>query len=459
MSKKNSNMKHENCSSNKCHTLSHHHHMRIRWHEFFTSKSSTLAKEATLSERSVIVGHVGMMLLSFGTGAWRVRSAMNTMARNLNMTCSADIGLVSLEYTCVDEFGHSYTQALSLPSTGVNTAKLNKMEAFVSQFEKDHGNWTIEKIHNTLEEITKQKASYQPWQVALASGIACGGFTFLLGGGIFEVIYAFFGAMAGNYARRKMIDKRMTVLANVIVGVLVACCVYALAFYISNLFMRVSARHLDGYIGAMLFVIPGFPFITSGLDISKVDMRSGLERMAFASMIIVVATAVGCIIALVLHLHPQDFLPLNLEPVILTILRLFASFCGVFGFSIMFNTEVKMAMLAAVFGAIANTMRLSLVDFVNWPPALAAFLGAFLAGILASIVRKKIGYPRIALTVPAIVIMVPGLYMYRAMFNLTLASFVQGEIWSIKALLIVISLPLGLITARILTDPKWRHAG
>ena len=116
--------------------------MRIRWHEFFTSKSSTLAKEATLSERSVIVGHVGMMLLSFGTGAWRVRSAMNTMARNLNMTCSADIGLVSLEYTCVDEFGHSYTQALSLPSTGVNTAKLNKMEAFVSQFEKDHGNWT-----------------------------------------------------------------------------------------------------------------------------------------------------------------------------------------------------------------------------------------------------------------------------------------------------------------------------
>lgn len=65
------------------------------------------------------------------------------------------------------------------------------MEAFVSQFEKDHGNWTIEKIHNTLEEITKQKASYQPWQVALASGIACGGFTFLLGGGILKLFMLF----------------------------------------------------------------------------------------------------------------------------------------------------------------------------------------------------------------------------------------------------------------------------
>lgn len=438
-------------------TLSHHH-MRFKWHNFFTSDNVTLAKEATLPERSVIVGHVGMMLLSFGTGAWRVRTAMNTMARNLNMTCSADIGLVSLEYTCVDESGHSYTQALSLPSTGVNTSKLNKMEAFVSQFEKDNGNWTIDQIHNTLEEITNQQAPYKPWQSALAAGIACGGFTFLLGGWIYEVIYAFFGAMAGSYVRRKMIDRHITLVANVAVGVLVACCVYALAFYINNTFMYVNVRHLDGYIGAMLFVIPGFPFITSGLDISKIDMRSGLERMAFASMIIMVATAVGWVTALILHMHPQDFLPLHLNPIVLTSLRLFASFCGVFGFSITFNTEVKIATLAAVFGAMANTLRLSLVDFANWPPAMTAFLGAFLAGMLASIVRKKIGYPRIALTVPAIVIMVPGLYMYRSMFNLALGSFVQGEIWAIKALMIVISLPLGLIAARILTDPHWRHA-
>ncbi len=55
----------------------------------------------------------------------------------------------------------------------------------------------------------------------------------------------------------------------------------------------------------MLFVIPGFPFITSGLDISKLDMRSGLERMAYAIMIIVVATAVGWVMALILNLHPS----------------------------------------------------------------------------------------------------------------------------------------------------------
>lgn len=266
----------------RIHNLSHHHHMRIRWQDFFTSDNVTPAKDANLAERSVIVGHIGMMLLSYGTGAWRVRSAMNTIARSLDMTCSADIGLVSLEYTCVDQDGHSYTQALSLPSTGVNTTKLDLMEKFVNEFKEDKGNWTIGQIHNRLSKISQMKAAYMPWQVALAAGLACAGFIFLLGGGIFEVICAFFGACAGNYVRRKMGDRHLTILANITVAVAVACCVYVLVFYLIRLFYPISLRHLDGYIGACLFVIPGFPFITSGLDISKLDMRSGLERMAYA---------------------------------------------------------------------------------------------------------------------------------------------------------------------------------
>lgn len=51
--------------------------------------------------------------------------------------------------------------------------------------------------------------------------------------------------------------------------------------------------HQEGYIGAMLFVIPGFPLITAGLDIAKLDMRSGIERLSYAVSIIVMATLVG----------------------------------------------------------------------------------------------------------------------------------------------------------------------
>ncbi len=139
------------------------------------------------------------------------------------------------------------------------------------------------------------------------------------------------------------------------------------------------------------------------------------------------------------------------------ILRLLASFCGVFGFSIMFNSKLKMAATAGMIGAVANTLRLELVDFKIMPAGAAAFIGALVAGLLASIVRRKVGYPRISITIPSIVIMVPGLYMYRAVYNIGLTSISVGALWLTRAALIVAFLPLGLIAARILTDPTWRR--
>ena len=438
--------------------LSDKHHMAIPWHDFFTNDNFTPAYEANLVERAAIVGRIGLMMLSYGTGAWRVRDSMNTVARTLKMTCSVDIGLVSLEYTCMDAH-HSYTQAISLPSTSVNTTKLSQMERFIKEFDQHGSEMTIGEIHSRLEKIAHSKGNYAPYQVGLAAALACSAFVFLLGGGPVEMFCSFIGAGLGNYARRKMIGRHITLFAGVAVAVAVACLSYLLALSLMQLTFNVSSRHEAGYIGAMLFIIPGFPFITSGLDISKLDMRSGLERMTYAIAIITVATLVGWIVALMVNLRPENFQALPLSALMLFLLRLPASFCGVFGFSIMFNSTPKMAAIAGCIGAIANTLRLELTDLTGIPAGAAAFLGALVAGLLASIVKRKIQYPQISITVPSIVIMVPGLYMYRAMYNIGLTSISVGTLWMTKALMIVVFLPMGLIAARILTDPKWRHNG
>lgn len=117
----------------------------------------------------------------------------------------------------------------------------------------------------------------------------------------------------------------------------------------------------------MLFIIPGFPFITSGIDLAKLDMRSGIERLGYALIIILVATMSAWIMALILHLQPVDFIKISLPLAGWIIFRFLASFCGVFGFSIMFNSPIPLAVAAASIGAIANTLRLELVDLVNAP--------------------------------------------------------------------------------------------
>ena len=227
------------------------------------------------------------------------------------------------------------------------------------------------------------------------------------------MLLAFFGAGIGNFVRCKLTKHHFTLFLGITASVAAACLIYAALLKTTELLFGISLAHEAGYICSMLFIIPGFPFITSGIDLAKLDMRSGLERLAYAMIIILVATLTAWIMALILHLKPSDFPPLSLTLWQHILFRLLASFCGVFGFSVMFNSPKELSATAGIIGAIANTLRLELVDLASLPPAAAAFIGALTAGILASVLKSKIGYPRISLTVPSIVIMVPGLYLYR----------------------------------------------
>lgn len=432
-------------------------HMDILWHEYTDAGGENRpVTEASLTEKASIIGRVGIMLLSCGTGAWRVRSSMNTLAEVMGITCTADIGLMSIEYTCFDgEDG--YTQALCLTNTGVNTSKLNRLEKFIRNFEKEGKHISGEQLHQLLDKIEEIHGLYSPVALGMAAALACGGFTFLLGGGPIEMLCAFIGAGVGNYVRCKLTKHHFTLFLCIVSSVSLACFTYAGFLKLAEILWGISVQHEAGYICAMLFIIPGFPFITSGIDLAKLDMRSGIERFAYAILVILVATMAAWIMALILHLQPVDFPKICLTSEEQVIFRLLASFCGVFGFSIMFNSPPGLAAVAAGIGAVANTLRLEFVDLTGMPPAVAAFIGALTAGILASLIKNRAGYPRISVTVPSIVIMVPGLYLYRGFYNLGMMSLSVSASWFASAMLIVMALPLGLIFARILTDRSFRY--
>lgn len=430
-------------------------HMSVKWHDI-VSDDNIPASEASLKEKATLVGRVGIMMLSVGTGAWRVRNSMNRIARSLGISCSADIGLLSLSWTCVEE-DETYTQSYTLASPGVNTDKLMELEIFKQNFPDYAEKLSVNRFHEMLDEINQKPASYTPAILGFSAAAACGAFTFLLGGGLIEMICAFLGAGVGNFVRSSMIRRKLSLYANVGISVAAACATYVLAILLFQLFFDVSEAHQAGYICSMLFVIPGFPLITGGIDLSKLEMRSGLERSMYAILIITVATLTGWATAMLFKFQPADFQPLEIQPALLIVFRLIASFVGVYGFSIMFNSTKKMAFIAGIIGMISNTLRLCLVDYVNIPIGIAAFIGAFCAGCIASIVKKKIGFPRISLTVPSIVIMVPGLYMYRGIYSIGLSDIGTGSLWLSKAILIVIALPLGLVAARLCTDKNFRH--
>lgn len=431
-------------------------HMEIPWHDYTGDDSNTLIKESGLIEKASVIGRVGLIMLSCGTGAWRVRTSMNRLSKELHVTCTVDVGLMSIEFNCFDG-KDCVSQSLSIANTGVNTSKLYRMEQFVDNFPKEDAHLTGEEIHKRLDEIEKIHTLYSPVKLGLAAALACCGFTFLLGGGPIEMLFAFIAAGVGNIVRTKLIKHHFTLFLNIAASISIACLVYAICFNVAESVLGIAHVHEAGYICSMLFIIPGFPFITSGIDLAKLDLRSGLERLTYSIIIILVATMFAWIMALLLKLQPQDFTTIHMSKILLLVLRIITSFCGVFGFSIMFNSSIPMAATAACIGAVANTLRLELIDFTHMPYSVAAFIGALTAGLLASFIKSNNGYPRISLTVPSIVIMVPGLYLYRAIYNFGIMSLTEAVSWFSLAIMIIMALPLGLIFARILTDKTFRY--
>ena len=138
------------------------------------------------------------------------------------------------------------------------------------------------------------------------------------------------------------------------------------------------------------------------------------------------------------------------------IFRAIASFLAVLGFSLMFNSPLRMAVTAGIIGMVSNVFRLELIEFTGIPIYIASFLATLIAGLLASATKKLTGYPRLTITVPSIVIMVPGMYMYKGVYYMALEEMQTGGMWLSKAILVICSLSLGLIAARIITDKNFR---
>lgn len=324
---------------------------------------------------------------------------------------------------------------------------------------------TVGQVHQRLDMIERRKPLYHPIFSGFAAAVACASFAFLLGGSPIDMIGAFVGAGIGQWLRRQLFAKHLNQFFVTFVCVAIAAFASVGTLRLIGLFYPAALSHDTAYIGAMLFVIPGFPLITSGLDMAKIDFQSGVQRLTYVFCIILMATLGGWMVATLVHLNPEGYVAPDLHPLVLCLLRFVFAFLGVWGFSVLFNSPQRMCLVAACIGAITDTLRLEIVE-MGVPMEAGAFIGAMLAGLLASAWRSSVrhgwlaphlDYPRICLTVPSIVIMVPGLYMYQAMFHLGQFDTLNALDWAFRAFMVIICLPIGLAMARVITDKAWRY--
>lgn len=411
--------------------------------------------ELELIRRSGVVLRVGRLSLSSGTGSYRVKASMARVARALGIE-RHEAHVTLTEITTTSHRGASFrTEVTEVRSIGINVDRLAALERLAGRLDAT-GRATVDEVSASLDRLEARPPLYPLVLNALWAAIACAAFSFLNSGGVIEVLGVFLGAFLGQALRRTMVHRRFNPFATTMVCALVACLGYLAFVSLLELVGVTGVPHEAGYVSAVLFLIPGFPLVTGFLDLAKMDFSAGVARLTYALMVLTSAALAVWALSLVVGLTPDPPTAPALEPGVLLALRFVASFVGVLGFALMFNSPWRIALAAAVIGMVANVPRLYLVG-TDVPPQVAAALAALLVGLVTAAVAPRLDVPRITVYVPAVTIMVPGVLAYQSVFHISNGDTVEALAAGVEAALVVASLAIGLAIARMLTDRTWAY--
>lgn len=421
-------------------------------------KIALSSDELQLIIKSDLVLRVGKICLVSGTGSYRIKQSMRQVATILGIENQTHVTLTEINSTC--RSGQLFkTEVTTIQAVGIDTNKIQQIETMLIDLNKNshrmEDSELIRYLDQTLHKIEHQPALYQLHHTALFAAIACASFTFLIGGGLVEMLGVLIASGLGQTVRGYLLRRNLNQLVVTMLIAAVSSTAYFLYIDICHYFLALNILHAAGYIASMLFLIPGFPLITGIMDMAKLDYSSGIQRVGYAITVIFCATFAAWVVAAGMRMIPSSMLTPEIFPLWTILFRLVASFLGVLGFSLLFNSQLKTALIAASIGMIANTFRLELIDFTNIPIQAAALIAAFIVGICAYYFSNRTHCPRIALSIPAVCIMVPGIYMFRAMYFLQQNDIINAINWGAQAMLIVLALPMGLVLARVCTDKKW----
>lgn len=405
----------------------------------------------SLIAQSGAVIRTGQLMLESGTASYRVKQAMTAVAKALGIDRPRH-HVSFTELAATSHRGRIFrTEVSESKGFHVNADRIMRLDRFRRTLP---ARTTPEVVHRELDEIVRHGSLYPWWAYALFSGMACAAFAMLNNALPWEVVVVFVAAALGQWVRRELAGRHFNNFGTVMVAAAVASIAYMAGIALVNVTGETLTTHAAGTISSVLFLLPGFALLTGALDMANLDLRAGIERIAFGTMI---TMAAGVSVWGVSLIQSIDTVPRTEEPqhlALQALLWFLASGVGVLGFAMLFNSPWQMAAWAGLIGAIANTGRLLLVE-AGWEVQAATAVACLLAGCLSAAAARGGRYPHITLSVPAVLVMIPGVAAHEALMSLNEGDYTAATAGILEVVLIVLGIMVGLVGAKLLTDKEW----
>lgn len=394
---------------------------------------------------------LGTLLAGAGTGSYRVREAMRRVAAAMGID-EVDANVTTTFIALTARRGEEFrTVVREISSVGVDAGRISALEAVAAGVRPGV---TAASIDAQLTEVTLRPPRWGVVARSVAAGVACATFALLNGFDLLDAVAVFWAAALGQALRMWATRRHVAPLAVVGVCSAVSCLVYLGAVSVLVPLGGGAAGHGAGFVAALLYLVPGFPLFTGLLDLAHLDVLAGAGRLVYASLVVATSGGVAWLLSSftgAVPLPPEHPATFPLPDVVFWGAT---GLVGVGAFAVLFDARLRIVLAAGAIGSAANVVRLGLTAG-GAPVQTACFCAGLVIGLLAAVVSHRVRVPRITVSVPAALIMIPGPLMYRALYHLNTGAMSEFVSETATVVLLLAAIGAGLALARLVTDPAW----
>jgi uncharacterized membrane protein YjjP (DUF1212 family) len=362
---------------------------------------------------------------------------------------------------------HSFVQMRRCYKHGIDMAAIQDISKLT--WRALRRDYSLDDYENALNWVGTRKRTYSDWAVAICAGFACGGFCIQFGCDWTAFFYASIAAILGNRLKMWLNAQGSNNYFDIAVAAFVSTIIAWLSTFISvpgnavNAFVSstpwlsflLSSTPWHPLMACALFIVPGVPLINFVSDMLDNHIETGLVR-ATNTLLMIVAMSFGIAVAIKFCGIDNFVRTLSMTPHHTFIEYGIAAAISAMGFATIFNTPLRLQPWIACGGIIAVCFR----NFVNLGPSsgnigldYGPIIGTLCGSALISIINIKMCHvirtPHQCITIPAVIPMVPGVLMYRALYGFIDMQGVVGEVTfatsnAIKGSLILIMIAVGV---------------
>jgi len=396
---------------------------------------------------------VGEVLLSSGAGtADATATILSVTAAGGLRGCEVDITFTSMALSyqaSPDAAPETHMRLVRYRSQ--DFSRLTEVDRLVRRLAG--GQLNREEASRELARLNSAGPPFPRWSAVLAWGVMAGGATLLLGGGWLITLVAVLTAIVIDLSNRWFSRQRLPAFYQQVAGAFVATAV-ALALYAVRAPVKPSLVVAAGIImllagialtGAVQDAITGYYVTAAGRLLEAMLLTGG----------IIAGVSLGLTIGLKLGLH----VGIEAQTVQLANLPIMVGSGALMAVAFAYASYAPLwALLPIALVGAAGSLVFTLMTRASFGPAWSTAAAAFTVGLGGYSLGRRTGVPPLVVVVSGTVPLLPGLTIYKGLYELMGLGNLIGIVSLATALAIGVALASGIILGEYVAQPIRREA-